>query len=151
VAALLKGIDNGWQDEPAGQDGRLRTWARNPSVATLSASTTQFWFRVSSTPANLASSSGSNGSLFARLSRGIAGHDPPRIIRGLRCPGKVAIFGGPAAAWAVAIDVGDAILAEIERECIGIPGATRVATGRVSRPPRDADRTLLPEDVSDLK
>ena len=54
-------------------------------------------------------------------------------------PGDVSIFGRPAAARRIAVDVGDAVRDEVLRERVGVPGRAGVAAVRVTGPPGDPE------------
>ena len=80
-----------------------------------------------------------------------AGHGFDRPLReglGLLHPGHVLELRRPPAARRIAIDLGDAVLVEVDRERVGVPGRAGVAAGRVPRPPGDPHRAPQPLAVT---
>src|SRR5829696_3559566 len=58
-----------------------------------------------------------------------------------RHAGGLVVARRPPAAGRIAIDLGDAVLVEIDREGVGKPRRAGIAPGRVAGPPGDPDRS----------
>ena len=68
----------------------------------------------------------------------------------------ILVAGGPAAAWRIAVDLRDAVLMQFQREVIGEPGAPRVSSSGMTRPPGDLDGSpegvpIFPQDPRHLE
>src|SRR5262245_25608996 len=74
----------------------------------------------------------------------------------LRHPRDQTVFGGVAAAGAVAVEMRETILRKIETKFVGVPRAASKASGRMTGPPRDTNAALelvavRPQHARDLE